>query len=982
MRGRLTIARTTTRQRIRALCARTLIVAVITATSFTEAVASAFPSAGSLTDFPQTDQQAPPSQAPSRNLAQRIKLIAQIKREVAFGEPITSLIVIDPAIATAEVKGDRSVVITGLMKGETILIISGKSSRVTYALDVEPPPIVRRPGNKENRVERLETISGSNSLYFTAGSNGAPSLVRESFDYRQKMANKRTLRMSGDLFRFFGGGERAFTLAPVVTFGANRLKLGLDSPTFKLDILDSALEISQLGFSGYLVRGPHFVSTRDSQWRGLELFAGNASPQLTLFNQGEGRIAGAIMPLTQSKSLRVRAGFFFVAAHPRFGGPDNAASHGGMVLHTDARYIPDERTNVEGEAAYANGGLSWRGKLDLRRGAFNFLGELSSLDRRSPMTAIGAQSGARRNSAFNLQWQPAARFSASAGYYRTITVPLEGLVSRIPLSSETFLVSANLRPTASASLGLSLNQQVIDAPTSTLGAFLFNLQTRTVTLKYDQRIARRWANDLEARLILSSEAKTDSKVDRGITLREQLRFAWLHGSITGFINFRSNTPSLESLIIRNPGILPVELRAAFAADPVRFLLTNRDVLPFLLNGIDLPLTRNTETGVRVQSRLSRLNFNGEVVYSSGKFIATEQRTLLTSFSAIFSLDMANSVQVHLARGFAFSGTGTHTSLTVGYVHRFGAGSGGGFQFATLLGLNRGHIQGRVFGDLNGNGQEDPGENGIAGMTIRMDGKRSVVTDSRGDFTFGSLEPGDFDVALISDDLGVKLRASNATEQHVSLSARHTVNLSFGLTNSGFAAGRVFNDLLLTGEQAAGEAPGLPGVKLILQLAEPLADSKPLIQMVDGNGVYEFRNLAPGKYLLGIDIATVPANFRLPAQTTWPITVSPLQGVYLDFPLAAQRAVSGTVYMDFDGDGKFTLGDDTPIPGAYVRIGQAEAMTDSTGSYILRNIVAGHVEIRAGTTRGYASRSISIELPSSPGILRDVNLAISKSVLKN
>jgi hypothetical protein len=191
---------------------------------------------------------------------------------VAFGEPITSVIVIDPAIATVEVKSDRSVVITGLMKGETILIISGKSSRVTYALDVEPPPMVRRPGNKENRVERLETISGSNSLYFTAGSNGAPSLVRESFDYRQKMANKHTLRMSGDLFRFFGGGERAFTLAPVVTFGANRLKLGLDSPTFKLDILDSALEISQLGFSGYLVRGPHFVSTRDSQWRGLELF--------------------------------------------------------------------------------------------------------------------------------------------------------------------------------------------------------------------------------------------------------------------------------------------------------------------------------------------------------------------------------------------------------------------------------------------------------------------------------------------------------------------------------------------------------------------------------------------------------------------------------------------------------------------------------------------------------------------------------------
>src|SRR6185503_19124536 len=122
---------------------------------------------------------------------------------------------------------------------------------------------------------------------------------------------------------------------------------------------------------------------------------------------------------------------------------------------------------------------------------------------------------------------------------------------------------------------------------------------------------------------------------------EQLRFAWSRGSIAGFVNYRSNTPSLESLIIRNPGILPVELRAAFAADPVRFLLTYRELLPLFLNGVDLPLTRNTEGGARFQSTFSRLNVNGEMVYSSGRFIATQQRTLLASFSAVFSLDAAN-----------------------------------------------------------------------------------------------------------------------------------------------------------------------------------------------------------------------------------------------------------------------------------------------------------------------------------------------------
>ena len=80
--------------------------------------------------------------------------------------------------------------------------------------------------------------------------------------------------------------------------------------------------------------------------------------------------------------------------------------------------------------------------------------------------------------------------------------------NRIPLNSETLLASANFRPTSSAALGLSINQQVVDAAASTLGTFLFNLQTRTAVLKYDQRIARRWANQIEARLILSQEAKT------------------------------------------------------------------------------------------------------------------------------------------------------------------------------------------------------------------------------------------------------------------------------------------------------------------------------------------------------------------------------------------------------------------------------------------------------------------------------------------
>ena len=81
-------------------------------------------------------------------------------------------------------------------------------------------------------------------------------------------------------------------------------------------------------------------------------------------------------------------------------------------------------------------------------------------------------------------------------------------------------------------------------------------------------------------------------------------------------------------------------------------------------------------------------------------------------------------------------------------------------------------------------------------------------------------------------------------------------------------------------------------------------------------------------------------------------------------------------MDFDGDGRFSPGNDTIIPGAYVRIGKSEAISDREGSYLLRNIASGKGEIQATTTTGYASPLTRIDLPAGPSLLRGVNLAHS------
>lgn len=916
-------------------------------------------------------EEEPDKKLPSRNQAPRIKLFVEETREITHTEAILSVTVMDTQAVAAEKYGERSVRLTGLARGETVLILFGRHSRHILVVEVARRPVPVSRNHLSRSAELAHSYSGFYGMNFSPALGRGRALLRQRFAFQQNMGDGRLLRASGELFNFFGGGEQGLSPTLGSSFGANRITLGIDSGTRRLDLLDSELNISRLSFRSYTMRGMHLVTAPEASFRGIEVFAGIARPAPTLFNEGSGRVAGVVVPVLQSESIQLRTAAIYVSPGRRQSGLS-----GGIIWQMNALYTRDEKTKAEAEVAYTNGGLSWRVRADVERDVWKIYGESSYLDSRSPLISIGAQTGGRRFSLVGFQWKPRASFGVSSYFNRSVNIPSPNS-RRVAVNNSSFFVNVHTRPTRRSPLTISYLQQALELPVSNQSSALWNLDRRSLAIKHSFRFNRQWSNNFEARLSSNRESNAGAETERGFSFREQLRYSWRGGSVTGYINHKGQTPSLTGLVMRNPSLLPTEVRQAFFADPVRFLLVNRDLLPQILPGIELPQTRSTDVGGYLQARFKRFNVTGHVRHSSGEILAQRRRDLLASLGVNVRLDAANSLQVSAARNFAFGAASGQTALTISYVHRFGAGSGGGFQLAKLFGADQGRIQGRVFMDLNGNGLDDPEEPGVAGIKVQIDGRRTVMTDTSGKFSFGSLPRGEYNVAVISDELGVRLRANTSVERLVSLSARQTVNLSFGLSNAGFIAGRIFNDIFFDGEQHPGGTIREGGVKLYLRSLVQGARQPVLTQTLGANGLYEFRNLAPGQYVLELDPKTLPPDFKVPAQTSWPLTVQPLQGFYLDIPIAAQRAVSGIVFVDEDGDGQFNPQRDRAMGNVLVIAGRAQAVTSDTGAYTLRSLPAGKLQIRAQNQSGEQLALTVVELGPMPAIKRGINLIVKR-----
>jgi protocatechuate 3,4-dioxygenase beta subunit len=187
-----------------------------------------------------------------------------------------------------------------------------------------------------------------------------------------------------------------------------------------------------------------------------------------------------------------------------------------------------------------------------------------------------------------------------------------------------------------------------------------------------------------------------------------------------------------------------------------------------------------------------------------------------------------------------------------------------------------HLGDFVWEDTNGNGVQDGGEAGLAGVTVQLkdaDGHvvASTTTDASGQYHF-DVNAGTYTVN-VQPPAGYAAApqgqgGNGATDSDINASGNTgTIVLTPGETNNTIDAGlyrpvslgdTVWYDTNRNGVQDGAEA-GVAGVKVTLLDASgnPVAGA---VVTTDANGHYQFSNLQPGTYSVQFDKASLPANF--------------------------------------------------------------------------------------------------------------------------
>ncbi len=290
---------------------------------------------------------------------------------------------------------------------------------------------------------------------------------------------------------------------------------------------------------------------------------------------------------------------------------------------------------------------------------------------------------------------------------------------------------------------------------------------------------------------------------------------------------------------------------------------------------------------------------------------------------------------------------------------------------------------RVWNDTNGNGQQDSGEPGINGVTVRLywdDGDSTFepgtddvlvstqTTSGDGDYDFTMLYAGSYWVDVDESTLASGYELTTANEPMlVSVNYGDDYNdADFGYAGRGDISGVVWYDWDEDGSQGLGE-DGISGVSVDLYEDSDCDhnpdSSSPISSTVTASdGSYVFHDMLPGCYIVE---ETDPSGYT---STTPNVKYVELVVVGAsgsspdnDFGDANFARLGDFTYVDSNGNGQQDSGETTGVANVPITVtGHTvtgvdvviTTTTDALGNYLVEHLVPGTYTVTAGSMAGY------------------------------
>lgn len=223
----------------------------------------------------------------------------------------------------------------------------------------------------------------------------------------------------------------------------------------------------------------------------------------------------------------------------------------------------------------------------------------------------------------------------------------------------------------------------------------------------------------------------------------------------------------------------------------------------------------------------------------------------------------------------------------------------------LRALNRPPSGGRLFGSITTLGDSRTGDHiaprGLTRLTLSGGDRPRTIEIEGGDFEFGGLAPGTYTISF-----SVPQGTFSPPPHRVTIeTARSCVELPISLVPDTRIAGAIIST---SGGPVAG-------VRVTLaDAANPLQDlAETLSAETDEAGEYAFIGVAPGRYVVGVNLTDTPDEYQPYARAVYPLTdagpfvvdLKPHQTVDLGVLLVSPALPLGPKKLDFDGASRRT-----------------------------------------------------------------------------